>query len=47
MRLEIDTKVTSVMEYFEIFLTKMLMCRHAAEHLQCEFKLLINDTRLL
>jgi len=35
------------MEYFEIFLTKMLMCRHAAEHLQCEFKLLINDTRLL
>jgi len=47
MRLEIDTQVTSVMEYFEIFLTKMLMCRHAAEHLRCEFKLLINDTRLL
>lgn len=47
MKLEIDTKVTSVMEYFEIFLTKMLMCRHAAEHLQCEFALLINDTRLL
>ncbi len=47
MRLQIDTEVTSVMEYFEIFLTKMLMCRHAAEHLGCEFKLLINDTRLL
>ena len=36
MKLEIDTQVTSVMEYFEIFLTKMLMCRRAAEHLQCE-----------
>jgi len=47
MKLEIDTKVTSVMEYFEIFLTKMLMCRRAAEHLKCEFKLLINDVRLL
>lgn len=47
MRLEIDTQVTSVMEYFEIFLTKMLMCRHAAQHLRCEFELFINDTRLL
>ncbi len=47
MHLEIDTKVTSVTEYFEIFLTKMLMCRRAAQHLQCEFKLVINDVRLL
>jgi Uncharacterized conserved protein len=47
MHLEIDTKVTSVTEYFEIFLTKMLMCRRAAKHLQCEFKLVINDVRLL
>ena len=47
MKLEIDTQVTSVMEYFEIFLTKMLMCRRAAEHLQCEFKLLINGAQLL
>jgi len=47
MKLEIDTAVCSVMEYFEIFLTKMLMCRHAAEHLNCEFKILINDVRLL
>lgn len=47
MKLEIDTQVTSVMEYFEIFLTKMLMCRRSAEHLQCVFKLLINDVQLL
>lgn len=47
MKLEIDTSVCSVMEYFEIFLTKMLMCRHAAEHLQCELKIMINEVRLL
>lgn len=47
MKLEIDTTVCSVMEYFEIFLTKMMMCRHAAEYLNCEFKLMINDSRLL
>lgn len=47
MKLEIDTTVCSVMEYFEIFLTKMLMCRRAAEHLHCQFKLMINETQLL
>jgi len=47
MKLEIDTGVTSVMEYFEIFLTKMLMCRRAAEKLHCQFKLMINDVQLL
>ena len=35
------------MEYFEIFLQRMLMCRRAAEFLDCEFKLDINDTQLL
>lgn len=47
MKLEIDTSVCSVMEFFEIFLTKMMMCRHASEFLGCEFKLMINDSRLL
>jgi uncharacterized protein len=47
MKLEIDTEVCSVMEYFEIFLTKMLMCRHSAEHLHCQFKLMINQAELL
>lgn len=47
LKINIDTTVCSVMEYFEIFLTKMLMCRRAAEHLNCEFKLLINDAQLL
>jgi len=47
LKLEIDTSVCPVMEYFEIFLTKMLMCRRAAEHLGCEFIIMINDVRIL
>lgn len=47
MKIEIDTSVCSVMEYFEIFLTKMLMSRRAAEYLECEFELIINGYKLL
>jgi hypothetical protein len=47
LRLVIDTQVCSVMEYFEIFLTKMLMCRRAAQYLGYEFELIVNDNRLL
>jgi len=31
------------MEYFEIFLSRMQMCRHAAEHLDARFRLVINS----
>ncbi len=47
LEIDIDTEVCSVMEYFEIFLTKMLMCRRAAQYLGCEFALLVNKNRLL
>jgi len=47
MVLKIDLSITTVMEYFEIFLTRMIMCRRAASHLQCHFGLIINDSRLL
>ena len=47
MKLKIDTNICSVMEYFEIFLTKMILCRHAAGALGCQFELLINDVKLL
>ncbi|MDD3853731.1 MAG: HD domain-containing protein [Syntrophomonadaceae bacterium] len=47
LKIEIDTEVCSVMEYFEIFMTKMLMSRRAAEYLGCEFELVINENRLL
>ncbi len=47
MEITIDTMVCSVMEYFEIFLTKMLISRRAAQYLDCEFELIINDHQLL
>ena len=45
--LEIDTTVSSVSEYFEIFLNRMLMCRRAAQALGCQFALVINGNRLM
>ncbi len=47
LELAIDTKISQVMEYFEIFLPRMVMCRRAAKLLGCEFKLQINGTKLL
>jgi metal-dependent HD superfamily phosphatase/phosphodiesterase len=43
----IDTEICPVMEYFEIFLARMIMCRRAADFLQCRFGLIINGNRLL
>jgi len=47
LELEIDTKISPVMDYFEIFLSRMVMCRRAANFLGCEFELMINDVKLL
>jgi uncharacterized protein len=47
LELAIDTGIIALMEYFEIFLARMVMCRRAAEFLGCEFGLVINETRLL
>jgi metal-dependent HD superfamily phosphatase/phosphodiesterase len=47
LELTIDTKLSQVMEYFEIFLSRMVMCRRAAQFLSCEFKLHINGAKLL
>lgn len=47
LSLTIDTKVSSVMEYFEIFLERMLMCRKAAEKLGLTFKLIINNQPII
>ena len=43
----IDTKICPVMEYFEIFLARMIMSRRAAHFLDCRFKLIINENQLL
>ncbi|MDD2295408.1 MAG: HD domain-containing protein [Eubacteriales bacterium] len=47
LKLTIDTKYSSVMDYFEIFLQRMIMCRKAAETLGLEFKLIINEQTLI
>jgi len=47
LELTIDTEISHVMEYFEIFLARMVMCRRAAERLDCQFKLTINGATLL
>jgi uncharacterized protein len=47
LELEIDTDIIQVMQYFEIFLDRMVMCGRAAEFLGCKFGLVINGTRLL
>lgn len=46
LTLEIDTSGASVMEYFEIFLSRMVMCRKAAELLGYQFVLRVNGTEL-
>jgi len=45
--IEIDTTYSSIMDYFEIFLSRMTMCRKAAEKLGLIFKLEINGQQLL
>lgn len=47
MDLTIDTNISPVMDYFEIFLSRMLLCRRAASFLNCKFSLLINGVKLL
>jgi hypothetical protein len=45
--LDIDNHFCPVMDYFEIFLTRMLMCRRAAAFLGAKFELVINDLKIM
>ena len=47
MDLAIDINICPVMEYFEIFLTRMMLCRRAANFLNCNFELIVNGSKLL
>jgi len=47
LKLDIDTGISSVMEYFEIFITRMKLCEKAAEKLGLDFELFINEQQLL
>ena len=45
--LTIDTKISPVLDYFEIFMDRTMMSKFAAKYLGIWFELIINDTRLL
>lgn len=47
LSLKIDTEYSSIMDYFEIFMERMLLCRKAAEKLGLVFKLSINEQQLI
>lgn len=47
LALTVDTQYGSVMDYFEIFMGRMILCRKAAEKLGLQFKLSINEQQLI
>ncbi len=47
LNLKIDNNISTVLEYFEIFLSRMILCRRAADFLSANFSLVINDAKLL
>lgn len=47
LKLEIDTEISPVMDYFEIFIGRMIMCRKAAEKLGLSYRLIINNQQLM
>ena len=47
LKLAVDTRYGSVMDYFEIFMNRMILCRKAAERLGLQFKLMINEQQLI
>lgn len=47
LTLTIDTEICSVMDYFEIFLSRMVLCRKAAEFFSLKFRMIINGSVVL
>ena len=47
LKLSVDTHFSSVMDYFEIFMNRMILCRQAANKLGLQFKLMINEQQML
>ena len=47
LKLSVNTRFGSVMDYFEIFMGRMILCRKAAEKLGLQFKLMINEQQLI
>lgn len=46
LNLDIDTKLSSIIEYFEIFLSRLIICRRAANYLGCRFEMIINGQKV-
>jgi len=44
--LTIDTSIASVMDYFEIFMERMVMCRRASNYLGCSFSIVCNGLKI-
>ena len=47
LKIVIDTSISSLMDYFEIFLGRMILCRKAADSLGLKFNLIINEQQFL
>lgn len=47
LELQIDTEISSVLEYFEIFLQRMLLCKKASQFLGLRFRMIVNGTDVL
>lgn len=47
LRINIDTSLCAVMDYFEIFLDRMVLCKKSAAYLGLNFELMINNSQLL
>ena len=47
IELKVDTQYGSVMDYFSIFMERMMLCRKAAQVLGLDFKLAINEQQMI
>ena len=47
LNLQVDESICTMYEYFDIFLGRMMMCRGAAEMLDCQFRLSVNGGKVL
>lgn len=47
LELKIDTDISPVLDYFQIFMGRMIMCRNAAQKLDMQFKLIINGQSVI
>ena len=47
LNLEIDLTICSIMNYFEIFMKRMILCQRASDYLNIKFSLIINGTKMI